>query len=275
MKGKKTVIIISVSSDIGLDLAKRFLEDGCRVIGTYRHYGRLKEVEEEKQLGLIKCDVESDSDISQLIKYCSQKLIKWDIFVSSVGDLHPLTGFFQSKFSDWEKSVRLNAVSTFRILHGLYPLRNKDKISDVVFLAGGGVNKAVVNMSAYTISKIMLIKMCEFLDAECPDLNVFAVGPGWTRTKIHQTVLSDPDVSLAKYEETVAFLKDKKGTSLKDIYDCIVWLCKSGKEVAGGRNFSVVHDKWKGKESKHLKIALLSDPNMYKLRRFKNEETQS
>jgi len=40
------------------------------------------------------------------------------------------------------------------------------------------------------------------------------------------------------------------------------------KEVVGGRNFSVVNDKWG--ESK-LNKELLKNENMYKLRRFGNE----
>ncbi|MBI3955302.1 SDR family oxidoreductase, partial [Candidatus Gottesmanbacteria bacterium] len=222
-------------------------------------------------LRLIKCDVADDSDIKQLMNYFFNKAVHWDIFMSCVGNLRPLTGFFQSKFNDWQKSVDINAISQLRILHGIYPLRNKKGISNAVFFAGGGVNSAVLDMSAYTVSKIMLIKMCEILDAECPDLNIFAVGPGWTKTKIHNHVFSGSDVSAQKRKETSDFLQNEKSTSLSDIYKCIMWLINAGRKISGGRNFSVVHDPWKGKSRTKLIQELERDPNKYKLRRYKND----
>jgi len=116
----------------------------------------------------------------------------------------------------------------------------------------------------------MLAKMCEFLDAENKDLNVFIVGPGWTKTKIHHTILSDKRTVKSKVLETRDFLKNKNGTSLDDIDECVDWLCEQGKPVAGGRNFSVVYDPWRKDKREQLKKALKLDPDMYKLRRNKN-----
>ncbi|GAG88545.1 unnamed protein product [marine sediment metagenome] len=138
---------------------------------------------------------------------------------------------------------------------------------NVVFFAGGGINKAVTKFSAYTISKIMLIKVCEFLDAENEDLNIFIVGPGWTMTKIHQLILKNIDRKDERYYKTKNFMTSKKGTSTDDIYNYIKWLCEQGRDVAGGRNFSVVYDKWRGKSGKELSIKLKKNPDMYKLRR--------
>jgi hypothetical protein len=63
-------------------------------------------------------------------------------------------------------------------------------------------------------------------------------------------------------------MSNDEGTSMNNIFDCIEWLCQKGKKVAGGRNFSVVHDKW-GNEK--LADILESDNNMYKLRRAGND----
>jgi len=113
--------------------------------------------------------------------------------------------------------------------------------------------------------------MCEFIDAENKDVNIFIVGPGWTKTKMHYLILSDKDISKEKYKETMDFLEKRDGTSLKDIYDCIRWLSRQGKKVASGRNFSIVHDPWKGRRRRRLVNELRADGDMYKLRRYKND----
>lgn len=267
----KTVIILSITSDIGFELVNKYLKDGYEVIGTYRNYGRLDEIKSNPKLHLFACDITQKKDSDKFIASYKQMETEWDIFISCVGDLFPLKAFFQCDFESWSRSVDINAVEQLRILHGLYPFRRKRAITNVVFFAGGGVNKAVVNFSAYTISKIMLIKMCEYLDAENKDMNIFIVGPGWTKTKIHHEVITSLKASKQKIRETLKFLKDKEGTSMQDIYDCIGWLVKQGKKVAGGRNFSVVNDLWKGEKNRLLAKALKMDPDMYKLRRHRND----
>jgi NAD(P)-dependent dehydrogenase (short-subunit alcohol dehydrogenase family) len=157
-------------------------------------------------------------------------------------------------------------------LHNLYNYRNRSEISSAVFFAGPGVNNAVLNYSAYAVSKTVLIKMCELIDFENGDLNIFIVGPGWTKTKMHYETINEKEENVGdNYEKTVAFMKHNEGTSMDDIFYCINWLRDQNREISSGRNFSVVYDKWKGKESEKLAAALKSDINMYKLRRFKND----
>jgi NAD(P)-dependent dehydrogenase (short-subunit alcohol dehydrogenase family) len=268
-----TVFILSASSDIGLALAKRYLAGGFRVIGTYMTSQRLVSgIRGNKNCRLFYCDIACKDSVSKLIEDLRALNFRWEVFISCVSRPQPLTAFFQGNFDAWSESVHVNVIEQLRVLHGLYPLRNKKKICDVAFFAAGGVNNAVVNFSAYTASKIMLIKMCEYLDAENKDLNIFIVGPGWTRSKGHHKILNDREVSVEKYQQTLRFLEHQKGTPTRDIFNCIEWLRAHGRKVAGGRNFSVVYDCWKGSRSKKLAEELKKDVNMYKLRRCKNDE---
>ena len=266
---KKTVILLSVSSDIGAHLARKYLRRGFTVVGTYRTKAHVRDLQGLPDCLLFKCDLGKRTDVDRFIRQVKNKKLAWDVLISCVGHPLPVIPFFDCDFDEWKGSVGVNAIEQLRALHMLHPYRNRRK-ADVVFFAGGGMNGSVVNFSAYTISKIMLAKMCEFLDAENKDLNVFIVGPGWTRTKIHKTILSDKRTAKFKVLETRDFLKNKNGTSLDDIYECVDWLCEQGKPVAGGRNFSVVYDPWREGKREKLKKALKTDPNMYKLRRNKN-----
>ena len=51
-------------------------------------------------------------------------------------------------------------------------------------MAGGGTNNPFTNYSAYCVSKIALIKMCELIDDEYKNLNVFIIGPGLLKPKL-------------------------------------------------------------------------------------------
>lgn len=269
-KHPKNIVILSISSDIGFYLGKKYLTDGNRVIGTYRNYGKLSKLGSFSSCSLIKCDLTNKKSIHEFIERFKKLNIVWDTFISCVGDLRPLKPFFKGDFEEWEASVEVNSLLQMQILHSLYPFRNI-KGSQVVFFAGGGVNKAVFSMSAYTISKIMLIKMCEFLDAENDDMSIFIVGPGWVKTKIHDAVLKNVDVSRVKYNETVKRLKGKDDVSLQKIYKYIRWLTSQDKKTVSGRNFSLAYDPLDEKGRNILANELLKDKDMYKLRRFKTD----
>lgn len=270
-KNEKVVVIISISSDIGIALAERYAQKNYKIIGTYHSDKLLYKLKDIPDLQLMYCDISDKKSISEFIDKFKLLDIEWDKFISCPCNPLPLKAFFRCNFDEWNDSVHVNVIEQLRLIHNLYPFRKKKKMSEVVFFAAGGTNSAVVNFSAYTASKIMLIKMCEFLDVENDDLNIFIVGPGWTKTKTHQLILSNIDKNDQRYNQTLDFMKNKEGTSMDDIFNCIEWLCEQGKEATSGRNFSVVNDKWKGELNKQLLAALKMDKDMYKLRRFRNE----
>jgi short-subunit dehydrogenase len=267
---KKTIVILSVSSDIGLYMAKQYLAQGHRVIGTYRTKKHVQSLLDQKNCVLIPCDFSKTKSIKQFCDAIKKQKITWDAFISCVGYLLPAKPFFECNADEWIGNVHINALEQLRVLHALYPLRNNRTVSDVVFFAGGGANNAVVDITAYAVSKIILTKMSEYLDAENKDLNIFIVGPGWTKTKIHEQILRARSVAKKKFAETKVFMDTKAGTSIEEIFECIEWLRDEGKVLSGGRNFSVVYDPWRMKTRAQLIKALKTDSGMYKLRRHGN-----
>ena len=110
--------------------------------------------------------------------------------------------------------------------------------------------------------------MCELLDAEVPDTSFVIVGPGWVKTKIHQATLDAGLKAGANYEKTKAKLAGDECTPMEKVLDCCDWIIKADRSIISGRNFSVVFDKW---EDPALMKKLAEDPDMYKLRRHRND----
>lgn len=262
-------MIASVSSDIGASLARHFLARNDKVCGTYRNLAHVSEDLKGGDVRLFQCDVNSNVEVDTLKQRLRMEGVKWDLFISAVGVLEPIGNFFDLDFAQWEKSVVTNSLSQLRLLHGLYEFRATDRMANVVFFAGGGTNGTFDNFSAYCVGKIALIKMCELLDSECPDLHVSILGTGWVRTKIHEQTVAAGENSGGNLERTQKFLESNfPGTSLADIANCIEWCVRAPKSATSGRNFSIVHDKWK--EGHELLASLESNRDKFKLRRFGN-----
>ncbi len=259
------VFIFGLSSDIGREMALRFTGQGWKVAGTYRQKQSLGLLAEEEDVTAIPCDAEDPDSIAAAVAEFAALDMPWDLFLSSIGTMEPIGPFFDLDFNNWEKSVTVNSVAQLRALHGLYPLCRQEGKAHAMFFAGMGSNNVTANYSAYIASKIMLIKMCEQLDEEAGDLNVFIIGPGFLPTKMVQETLRAGEMAGENYQKTLDFL-DSPGTSFDDVFAHINWCMKQGREVAGGRNFSTVHDSWRDGGS-DLAERLCGSPDMFKLRR--------
>ena len=101
----------------------------------------------------------------------------------------------------------MNLTSQLEVLHAIYPLKQRGKQAHVAFLAGAGTNNAFTNYSAYAASKVALIKMCELLNDEAPDLNVFIVGPGFVKTKNHNETIKAGIKAGENYHRVKAFFR--------------------------------------------------------------------
>ncbi len=239
-------VIVSISSDIGHALAKRWRQRGIEVAGTYRKSSSLVDELEDCGVKIFHCDL---GNVSSVQKACTQLRLafaQWDYLVLCPGTLQPVGAFADGDFASWVKSLGVNFTRQIQFVHELLPSRNKKGRHPpvVLFFAGGGTNNAVVNYSAYTISKIALIKMCELLDAEIPDTNFVIVGPGWVKTKIHQETLKAKQKAGDNYRKTIDRLASDECTPMETVLDCCDWIINADRKIVGGRNFSVVDDKW-------------------------------
>jgi NAD(P)-dependent dehydrogenase (short-subunit alcohol dehydrogenase family) len=220
---------------------------------------------------VVPCDFALTGSVDRAVRAFQERGLRWSLVIVAVGTERPVGNFFDCEPDEWERGIHVNALSPLRFLRGIHALREAGDAPCVAFFSGSGTNNAAPAYSAYCASKILLMKMCELLDAECPDTSFFIIGPGMVRTKIHQQTLEAPGKSGGNYKKVADFLASgDPGTSHDDIYGCLLWCRSSGKAVVGGRNIALAHDAWRGGGSS-LASALRADQDLYRLRRSGNQ----
>jgi len=266
----KSVLIVGISSDIGRELALRFNRAGSKVAGTYRNKESLGDF--PAGVALIPCDIWRDQDLEDTVRYYSEFEQKgWDLLVLSVGTLDPIGPFFDSDFNEWSRSVEINSLRQLAALHALHPLRQVGKPCHIALFAGAGTNGPAPNYSAYCVSKILLIKICELLHDENPDINAFIIGPGIVRTKIHEQTLKAGEKAGGNLQKVRKFLDTPEaGVSHDEVFDCLCWCIESGRDIVGGRNISLVGDSWRN-HGKELQKKLRLHPDAFRMRRSGND----
>ncbi len=269
----KTVFIAAISSDIGGQLAEHYIGAGYRVIGTFRQQQHVRHLENRKEIELIQCDISNDCDLEKISRHFSDKNLYWDHFISAVGLLSPIGKFVKLSSQEWKSSVIVNSLQQLDLLHHLYRYRRSGDTAKVAFLVGGAINRAFANYSAYSLGKVMLVKFCELISDETPDLHCVAIGTGWVASKIHDQTLAAGEEAGDNLSSTRSFVDaGETGTPIEDIFALINW-CFSRPETAG-RNFSVVHDDWRDGGTL-LSASLQLDEDMFRLRRSGNQHKSS
>ena len=222
----KTVIILGDRSDIAKGLAPFLEADGWTVHGW--HLGL--------EGGLPK--------------------VSWDLFLCMTGRIAPVNHWWKMHREDVADCVNSNLLMPLELFRSLWQQRNPG--ASACFMAGSNPQKIMAGYLPYNMSKMALLKAVEQIDYESPDCKVFALGPGYVKTKIHKATLKVnwPNERIARGDD---------GTPIERIWECLKWCISQPKEVVGGRNIAA-SDPWDSNQ--FLSNTLASNPSMYKLRRM-------
>ena len=251
-----TIFVAGITSDIGKYFTKKCIDEGHTVYGTSRSEPdeTLKALVNTNGGGIIRCDFKETKQIDEAIKKWNSLNTTWDLFLSAVGILSPIGKFTSLDMDLFEQNIYINSLSQFRFLQGLLSTRNDG--AKVFFLTSRGIHDPFPEHSAYCLSKIMLVKMCEILDEEIADCSFVALNPGYIPTKI------------IKQERGAKMLsKEECEYRLNRVSEFIMWAAKHEKAALSGRNFFIEYDPGGTDE---LLEELLEHGEKYKIRRAKD-----
>jgi meso-butanediol dehydrogenase/(S,S)-butanediol dehydrogenase/diacetyl reductase len=199
----KTVLVTGAASGIGLAAARRFLDEGARVVMLDIDEGKLKEAAaglpqdrvvvqvgdtaaKETAAAAVKAAVERFGGLHVLINNAG---------VASEGDI------LQTSEEDFERVLAVNVTGYFHLAKAALPELIKTRGSIVMTSSVSGLG-GDWNTFAYNTSKGAVSNMVRAmaLDAGKDGVRVNAVNPSFTKTGMTEDMLADPEL-VAKFRE--------------------------------------------------------------------------
>ena len=105
----KVAIVTGASSDIGKGIAKRFVEEGAKVVLVARNLERLeatrKEINCEESTASVSCDVTDESQVQQTVDRIMDAYGKIDILVNNAGAINDPVHFHQMQDTEIKKLI--------------------------------------------------------------------------------------------------------------------------------------------------------------------------
>ncbi|WP_407321704.1 SDR family oxidoreductase [Dickeya ananatis] len=197
----KIAIITGASSGIGYATAKRFAQEGARVIvGARRQQALNTLVEEITQAGghavALAGDVKSEAFAKALVELAMDCYGGLDIAVNNAGTTGETGSILDMSLAEWEDTLHTNLTSAFVGAKHQIPAMLRRGGGSVIFTSTFvGYTLGLPGMAAYAASKSGLIGLTRVLAAEfgAQGIRVNALLPGGTDTPMGQAFTRDPE----------------------------------------------------------------------------------
>ena len=185
---KRTAVITGGAQGFGLDIAKRFLNSGAKVIIWDIDPIMIEKSTKDLQNSNLSSNIVNVSDYKQVEK-CVNEITKEtniDILINNAGITGPTSTLWEYDVEMWKKVVDINLMGTFNCCRAIVPNMIKNNYGRIVNVASVAGKDGNSNASAYSAGKAGAIGLTKSLGKELADKNIAvnAVTPAGAKTRI-------------------------------------------------------------------------------------------
>ena len=187
LKGKR-VVITGGASGIGLATAKRFVEEGSKVVILDVNEEALNRVSAENPdfTGGVKADVSAPEDVSQAFKEVDKLMGGVDVLISNAG-ISIRKSFLETSYEEWKRVLSVNLDGMFLCAKEAIKRMRPQRSGVILFTASTNGLEGHPLYASYNASKAGVILLAKTLALEfAPWLRVNAVCPGYVLTPMQE-----------------------------------------------------------------------------------------
>ena len=242
----KVVLITGGRRGIGRAFALAFAEAGAdiAICDITDKEGELETVANEiVKLGRralpIKADISCKAYVDEMVKKAAVELGTIDTLINNAG-INPLASVFETDEDTWDRVMDVNVKGYFLCSQAAGRLMAERGSGNIINMASVNGWKALVNRSAYCVSKAGVIMLTKVLAREFGPhkVRVNALAPYITKTPMMEGFLQDPEivrtrlepVAMGRFGET----NDIVGAALFLASDAASWITGHILVVDGG-----------------------------------------
>jgi 3-oxoacyl-[acyl-carrier protein] reductase len=238
----RTAIVTGGAQGFGLDISKRFLESGAKVIiwdiDPKMTENAIKELNNPNLSSNI-VDVSNYQEVEKCVNEILKKS-NIDILINNAGITGPTATLWEYDVEMWKKVVDVNLLGTFNCCKTIVPNMIKNNYGRIVNVASVAGKDGNANASAYSVGKAGAIGLTKSLGKELADKNIAvnAVTPAGAKTRILDQMTKEHVQRMLSKVPRGRFLEVEEFTSL------VCWLSSEENtfstaavfDISGGRS---------------------------------------
>jgi len=238
----RTALITGGAQGFGLDIAKRFLNSGAKVIIWDIDAELLESAKKEINNENLSSDIVDVSNYKDVESATSKilKNSKIDILINNAGITGPTEPLWKYDVKMWNKIIEINLLGTFNCCKTIVPNMIENNYGRIVNVASVAGKDGNANASAYSAGKAGAIGLTKSLGKELADKNIAvnAITPAGAKTRILDQMSKEHVQKMLSKVPRGRFLEVHEFTSL------VCWLSSEENtfstaavfDISGGRS---------------------------------------
>ena len=238
----RTAVVTGGAQGFGLDIAKRFLDSGGKVIIWDIDKKMIEKASNQLNSPNLSSNIVDVSNYNEVEKSVSEitKNTNIDILINNAGITGPTATLWEYDIDMWKKVVEINLMGTFNCCKAIVPNMIKNNYGRIVNVASVAGKDGNANASAYSVGKAGAIGLTKSLGKELADKNIAvnAVTPAGAKTRILDQMTKEHVQRMLSKVPRGRFLEVEEFTSL------ICWLSSEENtfstaavfDISGGRS---------------------------------------
>ncbi len=179
-----TIMITGASRGLGLEFARQFYNEGCRVIATCRNPKDANALNAIGDIDVHALDVTNDKNVATLADRLRGENI--DILINNAGVIGQRDGFGKLDYDIWAETMDTNVFGPMRVAEAFRDNVMNSEKKQMIFITSrmGSITEAVPNAYVYRSSKAALNMAVKCLSGELAEQGLIAVlfHPGHVQT---------------------------------------------------------------------------------------------
>ncbi len=237
----KVVVITGGSRGLGLDTAKIFLAQGCRVVICGRKEQNLETARESLNAGerllAVVAHVAKEKDVDNLFAETLQRFGAVDVLINNVGMNIVSPSVLDADLAVWNKIVEGNLTGAFLCSRSAAKTMREQKKGKIINISSLAAKKASPAMGIYGVAKAGLEMLTKVLAFELAPFNiqVNAIAPGMVRTDFSKPFWQTPSI----YEQIVKGIPAGRIAETSDLTPVVCFLSSSYADYITGQTIAV------------------------------------
>ena len=213
-----TIMITGASRGLGLEFARQFYNEECKVIATCRNPKNANELNAIGDIDIHSLDVTDDKSVANLADKLRGENI--DILINNAGVIGQRDGFGRLDYDIWAETMDTNVFGPMRVAEAFRDNVMNSEKKQMIFITSrmGSITEAVPNAYVYRSSKAALNMAVKCLSVELEQQGLIAVlfHPGHVQTDMGgQAAPVTPQKSIEGMKnQIVALTRDDNGRFL-------------------------------------------------------------
>jgi NAD(P)-dependent dehydrogenase (short-subunit alcohol dehydrogenase family) len=203
----KTVIITGANGNLGTAVTRAFLDKGYQVVATVITEAMKADIAVQERLDVQVVDLSNEAAAASFIENVITTYKTVDAALMLVGGF-AMGNIAATPFADIQKQIALNFETAYHVARPLFQHMINNSNGRLVFIGARPALEASQgkDLLAYGLSKSLLFKLAEYLNAEAKGKNITAtvVAPSTLDTPLNRKSMPDTDPAIWVKPEALA-----------------------------------------------------------------------